>query len=268
MNFELIMIGTGSAFPRHSYNSCYAIKSSGGIMLVDAGGGNGIFNAINGSGVKLTDIHHVFITHAHTDHILGAVWLIRGIINMGKSGGNFGCLHIYGNSYVCKSLRIICQLTFLSSDYDIFTKTVELMEIEDGSSLNINGALIECFDVCSKNVVQTGFRMTFDCGEKLACLGDESLTEDNLPQIKCCDTLICGAFCRYEDKEIYKPYEKHHHTVRDVAILAEKANVKNLVLVHSEDDNLEKRQELYRSEALKHYNGNVFSPVDGERLVF
>lgn len=268
MNFELIMIGTGSAFPRHSYNSCYVIKSHGGLMLVDAGGGNGIFNAINDSGIKLSEIHHIFITHTHTDHILGAVWLIRGIINMSKDGENCGSLHVYGNSSVCNAMRVICQLTFLASDYALFTKNVELVEIAEESSLTINDTLIECFDVYSKNVAQTGFRMTFDCGEKLACLGDESLTEDNLKKIKGCDTLICGAFCRYEDKEIYKPYEKHHHTVRDVAILAEKAKVKNLVLVHSEDDNLENRQELYRAEASKYYSGNVFIPVDGGRLVF
>jgi len=237
-------------------------------MLVDAGGGNGIFNAINDAGIKLADIHHIFITHTHTDHILGAVWLIRGIINMNKDGEYYGGLCIYGNSSVCNVLKLICKLTFLASDYDRFSDTVELVEIADESTLTINDTLIECFDVCSKNVAQTGFRMTFGCGEKLACLGDESLTEDNLKKIKGCDTLICGAFCRYEDKEIYKPYEKHHHTVRDVAILAEKAKVKNLVLVHSEDDNLENRQGNYRAEASKYYSGNVFIPVDGERLGF
>ena len=268
MNFELIMIGTGSAFPKHSYNSCYAIKSPGGLMLVDAGGGNGVFNAINDAGIKLADIHHIFITHTHTDHILGAVWLVRGIINMNKDGEYYGGLRIYGNSSVCNALRLICELTFLASDYAHFTKNVELVEIADEYTLTINDTCIECLDVCSKNVVQTGFRMTFGCGEKLVCLGDESLTEDNLKKIKGCDTLICGAFCRYEDKDIYKPYEKHHHTVRDVAILAEKAKVKNLVLVHSEDDNLEKRQGLYKTEASKYYSGNVFIPVDGERLVF
>lgn len=64
-------------------------------MLVDAGGGNGIFNAINESGIKLSEIHHIFITHTHTDHILGAVWLIRGIINMSKDGESCGSLHIW-----------------------------------------------------------------------------------------------------------------------------------------------------------------------------
>ena len=52
-----------------------------------------------------------------------------------------------------------------------FYKNVELVEISDESSLAINDTLIECFDVCSKNVVQTGFRMTFGCGEKTGLYG-------------------------------------------------------------------------------------------------
>lgn len=53
MNTELIMIGTGSAFPKHSYNSCFAIRSESFLLLVDAGGGNGIFAALQ----KLSLIH-------------------------------------------------------------------------------------------------------------------------------------------------------------------------------------------------------------------
>ena len=51
MNTELIMIGTGSAFPKHSYNSCFAIRSESFLLLVDAGGGNGIFAALQKSGI-------------------------------------------------------------------------------------------------------------------------------------------------------------------------------------------------------------------------
>ena len=60
MNTELIMIGTGSAFPKHSYNSCFAIKSESFLLLVDAGGGNGIFAALQKSGIAVADIHHLF----------------------------------------------------------------------------------------------------------------------------------------------------------------------------------------------------------------
>lgn len=62
MNTELIMIGTGSAFPKHSYNSCFAIKSESFLLLVDAGGGNGIFAALQKSGIAVADIHHLFTT--------------------------------------------------------------------------------------------------------------------------------------------------------------------------------------------------------------
>ena len=44
------------------------------MLLVDAGGGNGILQQLEKAGIRLGDIHDMFITHAHTDHILGAVW--------------------------------------------------------------------------------------------------------------------------------------------------------------------------------------------------
>lgn len=98
------------------------------------------------------------------------------------------------------------------------------------------------------------------------CLGDESLTLRNAQNAANCNILICGAFCRYADKEIYQPYEKHHSTVRDVAVLAERFNIRNLVLIHCEDDDVAHRQELYQDEAAAYYSGKVTVPTDGERL--
>ena len=49
------------------------------------------------------------------------------------------------------------------------------------------------------------------------------------------------AFCLYEDREQFQPYEKHHSTVLDAARLAEKLGTKNLVLYHAEDRTLETR---------------------------
>ena len=46
---------------------------------MDAGGGNGIFKQLEQAGVPFTGIREMFVTHAHTDHILGAIWVIRKI---------------------------------------------------------------------------------------------------------------------------------------------------------------------------------------------
>lgn len=260
------MIGTGSAFPKHSYNSCFAIKSESFLLLVDAGGGNGIFAALKRSGIAVAEIHHLFVTHAHTDHVLGVIWLIRNVVNMAKESLYSGKLKIYGNKSVINAICRICKLTFLNADYDKMTDCIKFVEVRNDDIFQIQNVSFRCFDVCSANVEQTGFRMTLNGGKEIVCMGDESLTLRNAQNTVDCDTLICGAFCRYVDKEIYQPYEKHHSTVRDVAVLAERFNIRNLVLVHCEDDDITHRQGLYQDEAATYYSGTVIVPTDGERL--
>ena len=68
------------------------------------------------------------------------------------------------------------------------------------------------------------------------------------------------------EKEIFKPYEKNHSTVKDVAEVAENLNVKNLVLWHTWDNNIKQRKELYTNEAKKYFNGNVYVPNDLEEI--
>jgi len=68
---ELIMLGTGCAMVTECYNTCFALKNDDDVFLVDAGGGNGILTQLKKADIAITDIHNMFVTHAHTDHILG-----------------------------------------------------------------------------------------------------------------------------------------------------------------------------------------------------
>ena len=77
---KIIMLGTGHATVTHCYNTCFIVKSGNELLLVDAGGGNGILSQLEKSGVQLTDIHDIFVTHAHTYHILGVIWVIRMVM--------------------------------------------------------------------------------------------------------------------------------------------------------------------------------------------
>lgn len=74
---ELIMLGTGNAAVTHCYNTCFAIRTGKKTFLVDAGGGNGVLTQLEKAEIRLTEIQDMFIAHAHTDHILGAVWVLR-----------------------------------------------------------------------------------------------------------------------------------------------------------------------------------------------
>ncbi|MDE6436072.1 MAG: MBL fold metallo-hydrolase, partial [Muribaculaceae bacterium] len=109
---SIIMLGTGSAFPQNAYNSCFVVRSEKLLLLTDAGGGNGIFNALKKATVNLDDIHHMFVSHSHTDHILGAVWVARGIVNLVKENAYSGIFHIYTNRATSAALLEICRQTF------------------------------------------------------------------------------------------------------------------------------------------------------------
>ena len=53
------------------------------------------------------------------------------------------------------------------------------------------------------------------------------------------DWLMSEAFCLYEDRDCFQPYEKHHSTVLDAARLAQELRGKNLILYHTEDRTLD-----------------------------
>ena len=81
------MLGTGNAMCVRCYNTCFCLHSPQSLLMVDAGGGNGIFRQLHRAHIAFEDIHHLFVTHTHTDHIMGVVWMIRKIsplIHKGK----------------------------------------------------------------------------------------------------------------------------------------------------------------------------------------
>ena len=74
---KLILLGTGNANVTKCYNTCFAIQNKEQFFLVDTGGGNGILCQMEKAKISIENIHHIFLSHGHTDHILGAIWLIQ-----------------------------------------------------------------------------------------------------------------------------------------------------------------------------------------------
>ena len=70
--------------------------------------------------------------------------------------------------------------------------------------------------------------------------------------------------CMDSEAEKYKPYEKMHSTVKTASKIANSLNVKNLILYHSNDNDLKNRKRLYSEEAREYFNGNIYVPDDLE----
>lgn len=71
------MLGTGHGSVTKIYNTCFLLENDGETLLVDTGGGIQIVENLKKAGYKLTDIKNIFISHCHTDHILGLCWFLN-----------------------------------------------------------------------------------------------------------------------------------------------------------------------------------------------
>ena len=70
------------------------------------------------------------------------------------------------------------------------------------------------------------------------------------------------AFCLDADKDIFKPYEKKHSTVKYVCERLNGLNIKNLILYHTDDTHPKDKDILYKEEAKKYFDNNIIVPKD------
>lgn len=264
---QITMLGTGNATVSQIYNTCFLLQTPSTLMLVDAGGGNGILAQLKKVNVQISDIHHLFVTHAHTDHVLGVIWVIRMVA---QCKGYEGLLHVYGNDKVMKVIKTIIDMILAKKQLAKVAERVVFHQLEDGDCFEVGDMKLECFDIQSTKEKQFGFRAELPSSDEsgkplvLACLGDEPYNEQNRRYIVGADWMMCEAFCLYADRDTFKPYEKCHSTALDAGKLAEELGVKNLILYHTEEKTLANRKENSTREAAENFKGRIFVPDDLE----
>ena len=153
--------------------------------------------------------------------------------------------------------------TLIASE-DLIGDRIVLIPVSDGEQRQILGMDVTFFDIHSTKAKQFGFHATLTDGRKLTCCGDEPLNPLCAPYVENSAWLLHEAFCLYEDRDRFNPYEKHHSTARDAAETARDMNAENIVLWHTEDTDLEHRRERYTAEAEALFHGGIFVPRDGD----
>ena len=261
---KLYVFGTGNANATHYYNTCFALRDGDQYFMVDAVGGNGILRILEDMKIDYPQIHHLFVTHEHTDHILGVIWLVRFIATRMKNGKYDGDFQIYCHDGLVSTIDTFCKLTLQDKFYRLIGDRIHLIPVHDGETLHILDYDVTFFDILSTKAKQYGFTMRLKNGQKLTCAGDEPLNEKCFGYAEGSDWLMHEAFCLYSQRDQYDPYEKHHSTVREACELAAYLNVPNLILYHTEDDNIERRKALYTAEGRLYYKGNLYVPDDLE----
>ena len=243
---KLTILGTGCASVTDCYNTCFVLSDNGQNFMVDGGGGNTIFKQLKSAGINWKSIRHIFITHKHMDHLFGIMWFVRMICQHINRNTYEGEAYIYGHDEVIKIIGEIANLLLLKRELDII------------------GHRVQFFDVESVKTKQFGFTMQYGNGKKLTCCGDEPFHDCEKEYVYGSEWLLHEAFCLYSQADIFQPYEKNHSTVADACKLAAELKIKNLILYHTEDKNLQNRKTLYYNEGREYFSGNLYIPNDLE----
>lgn len=261
---KLTMLGTGNAVVTKCYNTCFVLENDHKYFLVDAGGGNQILERLESAAVRWQDIHDIFVTHKHIDHIMGIVWLLR-LYCQGLSRKTWdGEVNIYSHQEVIQILRNLTHMLLGEKLAAYLDTNVHLVCVRDGEQREIAGTKVTFFDIQSTKAKQFGFTLITPVGKKLTCCGDEPYNEENAEHVQGSTWLLHEAFCLCSQADRFKPYQKHHSTVKDAAELAEKLQIPNLLLYHTEDKNIQERKKLYLEEGKAFYSGNLYVPDDLE----
>ena len=252
----------GSGTPRVNidrFSQSILVEHKKDKFLFDAG--RGALLRLNQSNVLPNEIHNIFFTHLHSDHILGfADILMTGWVYHRNSP-----LNIFGP----KGTKNFVDSTLQSykEDINVRSKAPERLDkknlrsnitiIEDGYKINKNGLTIEAFSVKHEPFTHAfGFKI-FNDKYCMIISGDTTYTENVIRKAKNCDLLIHEIAHASENTLKKFPKAKgvisYHTDISQLSQIVNKVKPRLTVLNHvlsldgSSDDEILKNLKKYTS---------------------
>ena len=264
---DVCLPGTGGMMPLpERWLSCCWIEYQGRALLIDCGEGTQI--ALRESGLKLSRLERLLITHFHADHIAGLPGLLLTLGNNGRQTP-LTIIGPHGLKAVVSALTVIAPIPY----------SIELIELKDDTQgyLEDDEFRIDCMPL-SHRIMCLGYRVslkrkpifnpekasalnipksmytylhegqtvTLDDGRQITpdlvlagtrpplsvCFITDSTPMDSMADFaRGADLLICEGM--YGDDEMYdKMAEKGHMVFSDSARIARNGGVKKLWLTH------------------------------------
>ena len=257
------MLGTGNGGTIDVYNTCFVIQNDIGDFLVDTGGSIEIIKKLNQANIGYKEIKHIFISHSHTDHILGIFWLFKKLSRIAIQCEMSKKINLYCNDVVYQAITEVAKYILPKKLMDAIYNIVNFIVLKDGDCYRINGVEYSFFDIQARGTKQFGFECFLN-EKRLVFLGDETLNPNLYDKVKGADYVMHEAFCLDSEENIFHAYEKNHSTAKSVSAVMNKLEVKNLILYHTEESHGAERKMLYTKEGQENFDGKVIVPDELE----
>ncbi len=259
---KFYVLGTGAGITENCFSLCGVLNHNDKYLLVDTGGGMHILSQLKLAGIKASDIHDVFISHKHIDHLLGLVPFIRKVLTAIKLGEYQNNLNIYCDKEIKEIIDFIINKTFHDTFIKLYNERIIYNIIHDGQIFDVIGYKMEIIDTYSIASIQFGFKITLENDKKLFYLGDVPCAEENYEKVKNADWVLHEVFWTSEKNKYTHLVSAMHSTVADVCTKMNQLNVKNMILWHTLDTDIETRKERFLSEGKQFFTGNLYVPDD------
>ena len=262
---QITFLGTSSMVPTKERNQIAVFLSYGSEgILFDCG--EGTQRQFKIAGISLTKVTKIMISHWHGDHVLGLPGLMQTLSSMDYNG----TLEVYGPEGTKKRMEKMFEafvfdkrldfkikeakqgIFFENNDFELEAFPLEhgietlgytfiekakrkvdmkkvkkfgipeghlIGKLQQGKSIEHNGKKINADDVTY-----------IERGKKVAYVTDTVLCNNCYKIAQDADLLICEA--TYSSKLVDKSEDYGHMTAKQAAQIANKANAKQLVLIH------------------------------------
>ncbi len=290
-NIVVVTVGTASPIPGKRAQTGTAVFVNGYFFMFDVGAG--VVQKSENMGLPLDELDGIFLTHYHSDHIMDLPNMISRTWQRGRTHD----LNIYGPQGLNQLMSSVDGFLEIDNSYRLAHHGIEVMDTAyaDGVVHEFNigqdsyqtiydkdGIKITAFDVTHEPIEPAvGYKIEYQ-GKKIVISGDTKKNELLSEMAKNSDLLVhevmLMSFQQILEEELRKAgmdrnatiiydIQDYHTDTKEVAELAQHANVKELVLNHlapAPDNRMIKK--LYMDE-LKAYEGPIHLANDGDVFI-
>lgn len=274
-------VGTGSVIPNTlRYGNCTLVQAGGLNLLIDAGRGCAV--RLTQAGLPMGKIDAFFLTHFHSDHVIGLpdLWM-TGYLHpdFGTRTGMFEVNGPVGTTNMCSAMRMAFSddVRIRTADERIADVNTQIKAAEfsaDGVIFERNGVKVTAFEVNHGPLIKpaAGYRIDYN-GLAVAVSGDTKFDENLIKHCTGCDVIVHEVAVTGEKLlDIDLPVLAHHTTIEQVGTVFTRTGVRMGVFSHLVDLIEENHTDAGLVKQIetgikKTFKGKVHVPHDLGRIV-
>jgi ribonuclease Z len=258
---EIVFLGTSSVQTGDKFCTSFLVRNGKELLLFETG--PGIISQLLKLNIHYSQINNVVISHAHFDHFLELPYLLflRFAAQISKEL-SLPKIQLISTRQVFELTSYIFQncypKIFLQSLVDFFEA-----HSSNSSSFNLGGFKITTIPVT--HTLPT-IACKIEVNKKTFVYSSDTIYNENLVDLsKGADILIYEAFSTSFHPTLAKVAKTGFHgTAYEAGLTANRANVKKLVLVHSDPE--VKKEDLIL-DAQRNFQGEIYVPKEFEKII-